>query len=386
MAPSSSSPQIIRIPRTDSGEDGSFILGQVTSAGSKPLNVKLVATEGEEPYVVKLKHDRIGDLRVSNSPCSPDEWESILKAILLNGEPVEGIEAGAEAKARESITITVRRRVAGINQRLGTVALTFKEDEEVSLFDWCGAVALEREKFREDLVAETARAADLEARVAELRSQLDELTQAKKAREREILEKMCTLINEKKLKIREQQRLLSTAKVDPTKLAEVTASDSGAKHWAPKASRPGKRKTRDQTAGDDDESSDDGFEKMDVDQPRPATQEDKKGEESDSVAEEHQTSDEHDEDETGSEPEPEEEDGPPIPPPTKTGLRKTTPARTVATRSSPAASRGKGKGKGKETLTIHQRRKVPSPSPGPAAAAAAAAAAEGSETESDDEL
>lgn len=43
--------RIIRIPRTD--EEGSFILGEVSSSGSKPLNVKFVATEGEEPYVVK---------------------------------------------------------------------------------------------------------------------------------------------------------------------------------------------------------------------------------------------------------------------------------------------------------------------------------------------
>jgi hypothetical protein len=47
MAPS----HIIRVPRTD--EVGAFVLGEVTPSGSKPLNVKFVATEGEEPYVVK---------------------------------------------------------------------------------------------------------------------------------------------------------------------------------------------------------------------------------------------------------------------------------------------------------------------------------------------
>lgn len=44
---------IIRVPRTD--EDGAFVLGEVTPSGSKPLNVKFVATEGEEPYVVKCE-------------------------------------------------------------------------------------------------------------------------------------------------------------------------------------------------------------------------------------------------------------------------------------------------------------------------------------------
>ncbi len=69
-----------------------------------------------------VRHDRIGELRGSNSPCSPDEWEAILKSFLLGDEPVEGIEAGAEARVGKSITITIRRRVAGINVRINTLA------------------------------------------------------------------------------------------------------------------------------------------------------------------------------------------------------------------------------------------------------------------------
>ena len=65
--------------------------------------------------IITVRHDRIGDLRATNSPCSPDEWESILKSLLIKGEPVEGIEAGAEATLKKSIVITIRRRVAGIN-------------------------------------------------------------------------------------------------------------------------------------------------------------------------------------------------------------------------------------------------------------------------------
>lgn len=47
------SSHIIRVPRTD--EEGAFVLGEVTPSGSKPLNIKFVATEGEEPYVVKCE-------------------------------------------------------------------------------------------------------------------------------------------------------------------------------------------------------------------------------------------------------------------------------------------------------------------------------------------
>jgi hypothetical protein len=47
------SSHIVRVPRTD--EEGAFVLGEVTASGSKPLNIKFVATEGEEPYVVKCE-------------------------------------------------------------------------------------------------------------------------------------------------------------------------------------------------------------------------------------------------------------------------------------------------------------------------------------------
>ncbi|KAK0705114.1 hypothetical protein B0H67DRAFT_371789 [Lasiosphaeris hirsuta] len=362
-------PQIIRIPRTDADEDSAFILGQVTPAGSKPLNLKLVATEGEEPYVVKLRHDRIGELRASSSPCTPDEWEAILKSLLLKGEPVEGIEAGAEAHVGKSIIITIRRRVAGINQRLGAITLYHRADEGIQLFDWCGAAAQELEKLKLDLAAEAAKVEDLDARVAELRSQVEELTQSKKASEAEMLEKLCGLLNEKKVKIREQQRLLATANVDPSKLAAVLASrpspSARAAGYVPKASRASKRKTR----GDDsDESSDDGFEKMDVDKeelPPPAT-----AEKDDSDLEDGQRTPDDDDDETTSEVEEEEEPSPPQP--KKPGVDK-------------------GKGKAKESLTTRPKRVAArvSPSPLPPKAAAthrAAVPSEGSETESDDEL
>lgn len=71
------SPHIIRVPRTD--EDGANVLGQVTASGSKPLNVKVVATEGEEPYVVKCEFPLfmryVPVPRVLN-----EEWLNVIRA------------------------------------------------------------------------------------------------------------------------------------------------------------------------------------------------------------------------------------------------------------------------------------------------------------------
>ncbi|KAL2265555.1 hypothetical protein VTJ83DRAFT_6655 [Remersonia thermophila] len=380
MAPS----HIIRIPRTD--EEGSFILGEVAPSGSKPLNVKLVATEGEAPYVLKLRHDRIGELRASSSPCSPEEWEAILKSLLLGGDPVDGIEAGAEANLEKSITITIRRRVAGINQRLGALTLAHKEEEAIQLFDWCGAVALEREKAQASVRSERAKVADLEAQVAELRSQLDELTRSKADREAELLEKFCTLLNEKKIKIREQQRLLSTAKVDPSRLDTARAAQAATRSASEEASpqpgpsRRGKRKAFDDAGGGGSSGSEDGFDmaaprgvdRMDLDvKERPGT----RAQETPEVAEAPELEDREtstDNDATASE---SEDEALAPPPPTRRQQHQRTEGTTAAGASKAGSTR--------KDVVIHPVKK---PIRKPPAKAAAASPASGSETESDDEL
>ena len=41
--------QVLRVPRSDS--EGDFVLVNVSSNGSKPLDLKIEATEGESPYI-----------------------------------------------------------------------------------------------------------------------------------------------------------------------------------------------------------------------------------------------------------------------------------------------------------------------------------------------
>lgn len=102
--------------------------------------------------------------------------------------------------------------------------------------------------------------------ISKLNAQLEELIAAKATHETELLEKFRDLLNEKKAKIRDQQRLLATAKVDPKKLAAVQASRKSSKGAAAAPSRTGKRKAENGSQIDeDDEDVDIGFEKMDVD-------------------------------------------------------------------------------------------------------------------------
>lgn len=258
--------------------------------------------------------------------------------------------------------------------------MSHKADEAIQLFDWCGGAALEREKFQGTVAAEKARVSDLEARVTELRHQLDELTESKKITETELMEKFCGLLNEKKVKIREQQRLLSTTQVDPSKLVAARAAQASrpktTENRKPAPSRRAKRKAlEDASGGGSSSDSDDGFEKvaagadkMDVDSKQlgPPKESNESAE-----SEDRQTTDD---DATGSEPEDEEEAPAPSPPPKARQQRKPEPKGRTAAASHAA--------KGKDVAIHPPKRSLRKTTP----KAATPRSADGSETESDDEL
>lgn len=133
---------------------------------------------------------------------------------------------------------------------------------------------LAHEASKESLVRETNRAAKLEKEVEDLQTQLNEFIDAKKADEAGLMEKFRDLLNEKKVKIREQQRLLAAAPEtrSPQAEKEVAATEGRspdvkieeeARGHAPKPSRRSKRKTI--TPAEDSEGD---FEAMEVDEPK----------------------------------------------------------------------------------------------------------------------
>ena len=72
-----------------------------------------------------------------------------------------------------------------------------------------------------------------EAENRKLNEALEELVRLKIEHEDGLLEKFSLLLNEKKLKIRDQQRLLTGATVDPARLAAVEGSRTGARSRSP---------------------------------------------------------------------------------------------------------------------------------------------------------
>jgi hypothetical protein len=120
--------RVLKFSQTDN--ESSFVLVQVSPKGSKPLDLKLVATEGEAPYVCScefvparpgpqftlispVRHDRTASLCVKNCPVSEDEWQAILQSIFEQA-PQPDIQASATVQSASSMSLTIRKKVQGI--------------------------------------------------------------------------------------------------------------------------------------------------------------------------------------------------------------------------------------------------------------------------------
>ncbi|KAH7321180.1 hypothetical protein B0I35DRAFT_208866 [Stachybotrys elegans] len=246
---------VLKIDRTD--DESSFVLLQITPRGSKPLDLRLVATEGEAPYVATLKHDRVASLRGKNCSVSAEEWGEILQ-LVFSQTPQPDIQATATVESESSVTITIRKQIQGITQRLGSISLNHDPDQEIQLFDWCAAAADLSAKNKKQSVDADTRARELEITVQELKVQLEELVKAKQEDEDVLLRHAADLINEKKVKIREYLKVVEAARVSSTD--DVPAPPESPQRVAPKhqpkQSRPTKRKASTAAVADEPEEMD----------------------------------------------------------------------------------------------------------------------------------
>ena len=159
------------------------------------------------------------------------EWEGILQekllyhGRLLDEDPAVKLELVANISSQQ-IVIAFRKNISGIHQRIGEIILNKDERHEVDIISWT-STAVERSDSLEQQVKDLSRKLKAhEAGIEKLKAQLEEFQEAKKADEKALLDKFCETLNFKKAKIRDQQFLLSTAKVDKTKgrLVQTTSS------------------------------------------------------------------------------------------------------------------------------------------------------------------
>ncbi|PGH00609.1 hypothetical protein GX51_05708 [Blastomyces parvus] len=341
---------ILRIPRSDS--PGDFVLVKVTRPGSSELDLKLVATEGEAPYRGSVKSAQIDKLRAKNYHGADDEWAGILAYVLgqkhsasVPEEHKSGLEIAATVKQDEDdesekeIIISLRKRIDTITQRLGTISLKQDDDQAIQLFDWTGMAVTRADELEDELASLTAKYDAVESTINQLNSQLEELIKAKAEHEDQLIAKFAQLLNEKKLKIRNQQRLLASAKIDQSKVDELSAS---APSETGSTKRRGKRKAEEPAVSSE---SEDGFDTMDIDkvgkQGNVNRDNEKEGEGDEDLLTESEGQETPDplEDETATEDEAEEPTKAPSPPPAANGGKRATRASSKQPTSSTTATR-----------------------------------------------
>lgn len=163
--------------------------------------------------------------------------------------------------AGESLAITLRHNISGITQKLGDIVLKADAEQELDIISWAGTAAKQSNDLESEVQDLTAKYDEQSKTMEKLNKQLEDLILAKKEHEDALLEKFRELLNTKKLKIRDQQRLLAGAKVDPkqvTKLQNARTTEEGRK---PAASHAGKRKANNAAPADEESSEEDGFER-----------------------------------------------------------------------------------------------------------------------------
>ncbi|KIW29443.1 uncharacterized protein PV07_05257 [Cladophialophora immunda] len=251
LADNNRSPILIRVAQKEGGHD---------------LDLDLLATDGEVAYTGKVRQRSLKKLRSRNYDGNDEDWTNIISSILgskteasVSIQRRNNLEVTCSVSGKDPktiLSIAINNRVEEITQRLGTIELPQTEDtDDVDLFGWAAQAAEKRDELQEDVTSLNEQIKTKDEVMASLQKQIDELVEAKAEHEKQMLSKFALLLNEKKLKIRNMQRILSTAKPDQKKLKEMQAVIGNEAAGVP---RRNKRPAEDAAEGEDDES--DGFE------------------------------------------------------------------------------------------------------------------------------
>ena len=154
---------------------------------------------------------------------------------------LEKLEVFANS-AGDQLSVTFRNNISGITQKLGEIILERDESEELDIIKWAGTAVDRSNKLDGEVRELIAKYDEQSKKIAKLNHEIETLIKAKIEHENVLLQKFRELLNSKKLKIRDQQRLLASAKLDPEQAAELRNARSNSKSRAATASRAGKRK------------------------------------------------------------------------------------------------------------------------------------------------
>ncbi|EFR01156.1 hypothetical protein MGYG_04160 [Nannizzia gypsea CBS 118893] len=352
---------ILRIPRSDSS--GDYALIKVSKSGTSDLDLQLVGTEGENPYIGSLRSNGIKKLRAKNYRGDDDEWIGVLSYCFdrmpesdTNAEWISGLEVlaavqGDDNEENKELHITLRKRIDSITQKLGTVVLKQDDEQAIELFEWTGMAVSKAKTLGQQVSNLQTKYREAEETINKLKAQLEDFIETKNRHDEQLIGKFVGLLNEKKSKIRSQQRLITKAKENPDTVVQLeqeaaTTEVPRKQTRKPAASRRSKRKA-DEPPPEESES-DDGFDAMDIDK-KDATADVDEGS---STTDERQDTPEPLEDETASEI---DDEVPHAPAPKKGGKSEKGPKTTTAVTS--------GANRTRNTRALSARPEVTEPPP-----------------------
>lgn len=222
---------LLKLQRQDDDDQG-YVLIRVTPRETDDLDLDFLATEGENVFKGKLRRNDLRDLRAKAYNGTEEEWEAILRYALLESkssaisqEQKQSLEVGASRQdqmGKPTLSITFRNRIDDITQRIGAIDLS-QTSKSIQLFDWAGLAVDRANVLESKLAALSDRTNGDKATIARLESQLADLVKVKADHEEQLLLKFTLLLNDKKAKIRDQQRLIQTATFDKGKGRELRA-------------------------------------------------------------------------------------------------------------------------------------------------------------------
>lgn len=220
-----------------------------------------------------VRHRSLKKLRAQSYDGSDKEWIDVLSCVFHTKTPSElgaaqkdNLDVTCSVSGKDpngALSISFRNKVEDITQQLGKIELPQTDDtDDIDLFGWTEQAVGKRGDLEGDVtrLQENVKARD--RIVATLQKQIDELVVAKAEHEQQLLSKFSTLLNEKKLKIRNMQRILSTAQTDQKKLKEMQSVVGADEHTHSR--RQNKRQAANNAEVEDEDESD-GFETMELD-------------------------------------------------------------------------------------------------------------------------
>ncbi|ORY01504.1 hypothetical protein BCR34DRAFT_627739 [Clohesyomyces aquaticus] len=229
--------------------DGPVVVLEVRQrSDSRPLDVDLIGCEEEYPYVATIQQRDIGKLQ-KNFKGSSDEWNTLLSHFLLQQQPedgdtkiLDGVRMVYSLTTRKKLEIVFRQDVQGIKVTLGEIVLPCDEEAEILPFEWAQVSAQAHALALSEIAELKSKLHSKQSTVDKLNAQLEDFIKTKNESDTAMLQQFMELLNEKKRKIRDQQRLLAGAKVDKTTATAVQAARKETKPRKAGPSRASKRK------------------------------------------------------------------------------------------------------------------------------------------------